>query len=72
MTRFTDDALDTEMAMSDLISEALGYSRSDLLVYRAAYSLINANACDPDGTGDHFAWCVAALNRPDVVGAIRA
>jgi hypothetical protein len=69
---YGDDALDTEMAMYDLISEALGYSRTDLLVYRAAYSLITANAYDPDGNDGHFAWCVAALNRPDVVAAIRA
>jgi len=52
-------ALDTEMAMYDLISDALGYSRTDLLVYRAAYSLITANAFDPDGNDGHFAWCVA-------------
>lgn len=69
---YGDDALDTEMAMYDLISEALGYSRTDLLVYRAAYSLITANAYDPAGHDGHFAWCVAALNRPDVIAAIRA
>jgi aminoglycoside phosphotransferase (APT) family kinase protein len=69
---YGDDAMDTEMAMYDLISDALGYSRTDLLVYRAAYSLITANAYDPDGNDGHFAWCVAALNRPDVVAAIRA
>jgi aminoglycoside phosphotransferase (APT) family kinase protein len=65
-------ALDTEMAMYDLISDALGYARADLLVYRAAYSLITANAYDPDGNDGHFAWCAAALNRPDVVAAVRA
>jgi aminoglycoside phosphotransferase (APT) family kinase protein len=68
---YGDDALDTEMAMYDLIIEALGYSRTDLLVYRAAYSLITANAYDPAGNDGHFAWCAAALNRPDVVAAIR-
>ena len=69
---YGDDALDTEMTMYDLISDTLGYSRTDLLVYRAAYSLITANAYDPDGNDGHFAWCAAALNRPDVVAAIRA
>jgi hypothetical protein len=69
---YGDDALHTEMTMYDLIEDALGYSRTDLLVYRAAYSLITANAYDPHGNDGHFAWCVAALNRPDVVAAIRA
>jgi hypothetical protein len=69
---YGDDALGTEMAMYDLIEDALGYSRADLLVYRAAYSLVTANSFDPRGTDGHFAWCAAALNRPDVVAAIRS
>ncbi|MCG5471665.1 hypothetical protein LADH09A_005665 [Micromonospora sp. LAH09] len=52
------------------IEERLGYQRQALLVYRAAYSLITANAYDPEGRDGHFAWCVAALNRPDVVQAL--
>lgn len=69
---YGDGALATETTMYDLIEDSLGYSRDDLLVYRAAYSLITANAYDPDGNDGHFAWCVAALNRPDVVAAVRA
>lgn len=68
---YGDDALKTEMAMYDQIEERLGYARTDMLVYRAAYSLITANAYDPGGNDGHFAWCAAALNRPDVVAAIR-
>ena len=67
---YSDDALDTEMTMYDLIEEAFGFARSDLLVYRAAYSLITANAYDASGRDGHFAWCVAALNRPDVRSAL--
>ncbi len=64
------DALKTELALYEQLEEALGYARADLLVYRAAYSLITANAYDPLGRDGHFAWCAAALNRPDVVAAI--
>ncbi|QOW02046.1 phosphotransferase family protein [Rhodococcus pyridinivorans] len=63
-------ALDTELDLYDQIEERLGYQRDALLVYRAAYSLITANAYDADGNDGHFAWCVAALNRPDVVQAL--
>jgi Phosphotransferase enzyme family len=69
---YGDDALVTEMSMYDRIQDALGYSRADLLVYRAAYSLITANAYDPEGNDGHFAWCARALNRPDVVKALHA
>ena len=64
------DALATELALYERIEERFGYPRTDLLVYRAAYSLITANAYDPYGKDGHFAWCAAALNRPDVVAAI--
>ncbi|MFE4499758.1 hypothetical protein ACFRFQ_07820 [Rhodococcus sp. NPDC056743] len=39
-------------------------------MYRAAYSLITVNAYDADGSDGHFAWCVAALNRPGVARAL--
>lgn len=63
-------ALETELNLYSRMQERLGCSREALLVYRAAYSLITANAYDPEGKDGHFAWCVAALNRPDVAGAI--
>lgn len=67
---YGDDALSTEISLYELVEERLGYSRDALLVYRAAYSLITANAYAPDGRDGHFAWCAAALNRPDVVRAL--
>jgi hypothetical protein len=48
------------------MSERFGYDPATLLVYRAAYSLITANAFGADGKDGHFAWCVAALNRDDI------
>jgi aminoglycoside phosphotransferase (APT) family kinase protein len=67
---YGESALDTELGLYTEIEERLGYSREALLVYRAAYSLITANAYDADGNDGHFAWCVAALNRPDVARAL--
>lgn len=69
---YGDEALATEMSMYDRIESVLGYSRTDMLVYRAAYSLITAAAYDPEGNDGHFAWCARALNRPDVVKALQA
>ncbi len=67
---YGDAALDTELGLYAQLEERLGYTRESLLVYRAAYSLITANAYDADGNDGHFAWCAAALNRPDVVDAL--
>lgn len=64
------DALETELHLYELIEDRLGYDRTALLVYRAAYSLITANAYDPQGNDGHFAWCARALDRPDVVEAL--
>ncbi|WP_328848455.1 phosphotransferase family protein [Micromonospora zamorensis] len=67
---YGEQALATERGLYAQIEERLGYPRQALLVYRAAYSLITANAYDAEGGDGHFAWCVAALNRPDVVRAL--
>ncbi len=67
---YGDEALDNELALYDQFEERLGYPRDALLVYRAAYSLITANAYTSDGSDGHFAWCVEALNRRDVVAAL--
>ncbi|MEU8301073.1 hypothetical protein AB0C04_27760 [Micromonospora sp. NPDC048909] len=48
----------------------MGYDQATMLVYRAAYSLISANAYDPTGQDGHFAWCVAAPNGADVAKAL--
>ncbi|GGW82137.1 phosphotransferase family protein [Streptomyces griseoloalbus] len=67
---YGEQALETELDLYTRIEERLGYAREALLVYRAAYSLITANAYDAEGKDGHFAWCVTALNRPDVVRAL--
>lgn len=67
---YSESALDTELGLYKQIEERLGYPREALLVYRAAYSLITANAYDAGGRDGHFAWCAAALNRPDVIQAV--
>jgi aminoglycoside phosphotransferase (APT) family kinase protein len=60
----------TEQELLELMRERMGYDHPALLVYRAAYSLITANAFDPAGRDGHFAWCVEALNRPAVTRAL--
>jgi aminoglycoside phosphotransferase (APT) family kinase protein len=67
---YGEQALDTELSLYAQLEEHLGYEREALLVYRAAYSLITANAYDVEGKDGHFGWCAAALNRPDVVRAL--
>jgi len=67
---YGEAALETELGLYAQIEERLGYQREALLVYRAAYSMITANAYDAEGKDGHFAWCAAALNRPDVVQAL--
>ncbi|MCT7293895.1 phosphotransferase [Rhodococcus sp. PAE-6] len=69
---YGEGALNTELALYAQLEDRLGYKRETLLVYRAAYSLITANAYDADGNDGHFAWCADALNRPDVVDALLA
>jgi hypothetical protein len=67
---YSSSALDTELGLYAQLEERLGYEHTAMLVYRAAYSLITANAYAPDGDDGHFRWCAAALNRPDVVQAL--
>ncbi|MEV0923915.1 aminoglycoside phosphotransferase family protein [Streptomyces spongiicola] len=67
---YGERALETELGLYARIEERLGCEREALLVYRAAYALVTANAYDAAGEDGHFAWCAAALNRPDVVRAL--
>ncbi|MBQ0900960.1 phosphotransferase family protein [Micromonospora sp. U21] len=64
------EAPQVEQELLDRMEERMGYDHATMLVYRAAYSLISANAYDPTGQDGHFAWCVAALNRADVTAAL--
>jgi Phosphotransferase enzyme family len=67
---YGDDALETELSLYELIQARLGYDRIAMLVYRAAYCLITANAYSSDGNDGHFTWCAKALDRPDVAQAL--
>ncbi len=40
------------------------------MVYRAACSLITANAFDAEGEDEHFDWCAAALTQEDATRLI--
>ena len=60
----------TERSLVERIADRMGYDPAGMLVYRAAYSLITANAYDPAGKDGHFAWCAAALGRPDITRAL--
>jgi Ser/Thr protein kinase RdoA (MazF antagonist) len=64
------DATRIEQDLLGRIEARLGYQHDALLIYRAAYSLITANAYDVNGQDGHFAWCVAALHRADVTRAL--
>jgi Phosphotransferase enzyme family len=44
----------------------LGYSREQLLLYRALYAIIQSNAFSEDGSDGHYAWCVENLLRDDL------
>ncbi|MEU2611363.1 phosphotransferase [Micromonospora sp. NPDC007271] len=47
-----------------------GHTRHQLLFYRAVYALLTSNSYDAEGQDGHFAWCAAALNRPDITEAL--
>lgn len=64
------EALTTEWTLLERMAERMGYDPTAMLVYRAAYSLVTANAYDPAGRDGHFAWCAAALNRQDITQAL--
>jgi Ser/Thr protein kinase RdoA (MazF antagonist) len=52
------------------LADTLGYDAQVLRVYRAAYAVLTNNVYDPAGKDGHFAWCVATLERPDILAAI--
>jgi hypothetical protein len=52
------------------LDDTLGYDARVLRVYRAAYAVLTNNVYDPAGQDGHFAWCIATLERPDILDAI--
>jgi aminoglycoside phosphotransferase (APT) family kinase protein len=58
-----------------LLSECVcrhGYDRHRLMVHRALYAILTANAYSDEGTDGHYAWCVATLNRAEIRDALSA
>jgi hypothetical protein len=49
-----------------------GYDRRHLMVHRALYAILTANAYSDDGADGHYEWCVATLNRADIRDALSA
>jgi aminoglycoside phosphotransferase (APT) family kinase protein len=49
-----------------LLERRFGYDLEHLLVLRAAYAVIIANAYDPKGEDGQFWWSSTLLNRPDI------
>ncbi|GHJ47421.1 hypothetical protein Cs7R123_47630 [Catellatospora sp. TT07R-123] len=54
------------------LHDQAGYPMTRLLLYRAVYAVLTSNAYDPSGRDGHYAWCVAMLQRRDVVEALSA
>lgn len=54
----------------ETLCRRFGHTRHQLLFYRAVYALLTSNSYDPEGKDGHFAWCAAALNRPDITEAL--
>lgn len=49
-----------------LLERDFGYEREALLIFRAAYAIIVANAYDASGKDGQFWWSSTLLNRPDI------
>ena len=67
---YGEHARANEDALVDRLHAALACDRPAMLVYRATYSLLTATAYSADGSDGHFAWCVEAVHRPEVVAAV--
>ncbi|OKI42284.1 phosphotransferase [Micromonospora sp. CB01531] len=54
----------------ETLCRLFGHTPHELLFYRAVYALLTSNSYDAEGKDGHFAWCAAALNRPDITEAL--
>lgn len=59
-------AAEHDRALTELMAQELGQDRERMLLYRAVYALVAANAYSLTGDDGHFAWCVATFERQDV------
>lgn len=59
-------------SLTNRFAGELNYTVETLCLYQAAYALATSNFFTPDGAeGDgHFAWCVAMLNRRDIIKSL--
>lgn len=67
---YDPDARDIDDALVSACVALLGYSRHELLCYRAIYAMISSNAYSADGSDGHYRWCVNMLRRLDVQTAL--
>lgn len=72
MNMYGPHALEITRALTQQLADALGHPTKTLLVYQGVYALATANAFTPDGVDGHFTWCIAQLNRAEVLEAIGA
>jgi len=72
MNMYGPYALEITCALTQQFAAELGHPTKTLLVYQGVYAVATANAFTPDGVDGHFAWCIAQLNRADILEAIGA
>lgn len=63
-------ARESEAELFKGIQASAGYPLELMHLYRAVYAVVTSNVYDPEGRDGHFAWCVASLERDDIVAAL--
>lgn len=67
---YGEKARRSEAELLARIQDAAGYPLELLHLYRAVYAVVTSCVYDPEGRDGHFAWCVASLERDDIVAAL--
>ncbi|NUP47009.1 MAG: phosphotransferase [Catenulispora sp.] len=63
-------ARESEAELFAGIQDSAGYPPELMHLYRAVYAVVTSNVYDSEGQDGHFAWCVASLERDDIVAAL--
>jgi aminoglycoside phosphotransferase (APT) family kinase protein len=63
---YGDYASEVRFQLTRYFSDALGYKEEDLIIYRAAYTLLTATAYDNGGQDGHFTWCTTQWKMSDI------
>ncbi|RKN39724.1 phosphotransferase family protein [Streptomyces hoynatensis] len=61
---------EAEALLDAAFTARFGYPPERLVLYRAVYGLITANAYDPEGRDGHFGFCADLLNREDTAALL--